>query len=375
MADTASVALQPLTAFAWTPGGAPSTRQLTAFGYTPGGAPSLRALTASAAGGSFDASGRGTIEVLTGIGQASNPNVGAAAVSLKPLTGAATTRTAAAVTLQALTALGQSDSGQRASSALVLLPVTTSGVGIGQGSAAGTAILQTLAAKGVALNGGSASAAVALRSLYGKATGVTRDARGALAIQSLVASASGALLSTGAATGAIIVPRLRAYAQGEPGLGATLDAYVMNMRNNAVTRFPGYGVNSLARYNGVYLGAGPNGLFLLEGGDHSDPNTDIAWDVRTGQLDDKSVELKRLTEVLLGVRYDGPVRVRVWKDDQTFYEYSLPNLKPTSLQQVRVKGGKGQRSRYYKVELIGSGSRFEMDSLQATMPKTTRRAG
>jgi hypothetical protein len=372
MADTASVILQPLTAFAWTPGGSPSARQLTAFASSPGGAGVMLPLTGASTAGSFDSFGFGAVPALTGVGQANVPNVGTAAGSLLPLTGSARTPTGAAVTLQQLVALGQSDSGQRASGAPTLLALTASGIAIPQGAGAGTAILQQLTAKGVALNGGSASAALALRSLYAQATGVTRDARGSAVLQALIASGNAGLLATGAASGVILVPRMRAYAQGDQELGLTLDSFAMNMRNNAVTRFPAYGMNSLARYNGAYLGAGPNGLFLLEGGDTTD---DVGWDIRTGQLDDKTPELKRLTEVLLGCRYDGPVRLRVWKDDVTFYDYSLPNLRPDTLQQVRVKAGKGTRSRYFKVELLGFGSRFELDSLQATMPKVTRRIG
>lgn len=168
------------------------------------------------------------------------------------------------------------------------------------------------------------------------------------------------------------LPRPWGYAAGAPAVdGSALETWAMNTRNNAVTRYPSFPANSFARYNGTYIAAGPAGIYTLGGDLESDAN----WQVRTGQLDDKKAGLKRLTEVLLGVRYAGPVTVRVWKDEETYYDYALPNLKPDVLQQVRAKVGKGLRSRYFKIELLGTGGRFELDSLQASMPETSRRVG
>ncbi len=375
MADSAAVTLQKLTATGFTPGGQPSLAPLTASGYAPGGKPSLRTLTATGRGDNADAAGRVTMEVLTGAVIENNPNVATAAVTLQKLSAKALTPTAAAVALEKLTLSGRSDSGQVASGAAKSLLVSASGVAISVGSAVGTAILQTASARGVELNGGSASAAVAMQRIQGSARGVGGQAGiGAPAIKQLTAAAVG--YTTGGVSGSIALPRLDMYAQGEQGLAAQLDVYTMNTRTNAVTRYPSYPANSFARYNGTYLGAGPNGLILLEGGDDTDlGSSGISWTIRTGQLDGKFPGLKRLTEVLLGCRYDGPVRVRVWKDDKTFYDYALPNLTPSTLQQVRVKPGKGARSKYYKIEISGVGTRFEVDSLQATMPELTRRVG
>jgi hypothetical protein len=183
-------------------------------------------------------------------------------------------------------------------------------------------------------------------------------------------SFSGDVVASGTLSGAM--PRMWAYFSGGPQVdGAALETWAMNTRNNAVTRYPSYPANSFARYNGTYLIAGPDGLFVVDG----DLEADAVWRVRTGQIDAKRPGLKRLPEVLLSTRYDGPVTVRVWKDEDTYFDYALPNFRPDVLQQVRAKPGKGLRSRYYKVELFGTGGRFELDSLQMTMPETTRRVG
>ena len=93
-------------------------------------------------------------------------------------------------------------------------------------------------------------------------------------------------------------------------------------------------------------------------------------------MDNKDPGLKRIPEILLGLRASGPVRVRVWKDDDVFYDYMLPPVNLGTLHQHRVTPGRGMRSKYYAVELQGvAGSKVELDSMQVSMTKTTRRLG
>lgn len=207
------------------------------------------------------------------------------------------------------------------------------------------------------------------RALSLSSTGVMGQV-GSLAgqLQPITAELTGGVQLTGSVAAALA--RMLGSFAGAQALGAGLDSWAMNTRNNAVTKYPAYPANSYARYNGTYLAAGPSGLLILDG----DAN-DTPWMMRTGQLDDKKAKLKRLSELLLGARYDAPVRIKVWLDDDTYYEYMLPDNGRAALQQVRAKIGKGMRSRYYKIELSGESGRFEIDSLQATMPETTRRIG
>lgn len=210
-----------------------------------------------------------------------------------------------------------------------------------------------------------------LRPLQGTFTGLLGQTGTIVAsLRPITAVFTGGVVGTGLL--ATSLPRILGYFSGGPAVdGTTLETWAMNTRTNAVTKYPAYPANSFARYNGTYLAAGPTGIYTLGG----DLEADAAWKVRTGLLDDKKAGLKRMTEVLLGTRYDGPIVVRIWKDENTYYDYALPNIKQDVLQQVRAKIGRGLRSRYYKIELLGTGGRFELDSLQATMPLTTRRAG
>lgn len=172
-------------------------------------------------------------------------------------------------------------------------------------------------------------------------------------------------------------PRLRKYivaAYASSAVAATYRTHVMNTTSNAVTEYTGHRFNSFAQIAGQYYGAGPDGLIRLDGS--NDAGTDINWRARTGQIDDKQVGLKRLPEVVMGLRASGPVRVRVYPDDDRYFDYMLPNVKTTTIRQQRVKVGKGMESRWFMVEMQGvTNSAMEMDSMQLNMTPTTRRIG
>lgn len=172
-------------------------------------------------------------------------------------------------------------------------------------------------------------------------------------------------------------PRLRKYqvsAYATSVVASTYRAHVMNTTNNAVTEYTGFRFNSFAQIAGSYYGAGPDGLYRLDGS--TDAGSNINWQARTGQIDDKQVGLKRLPEVVMGLRASGPVRVRVYPDDDRYYDYMLPNVKTTTIRQQRVKVGKGMKARWFAVELQGvANAAMEMDSMQLNMTPTTRRIG
>jgi hypothetical protein len=150
---------------------------------------------------------------------------------------------------------------------------------------------------------------------------------------------------------------------------------VINLRTGAVTEFSNHEYNSFARIGTKYYGAGPTGLVRLDG--TTDPsNTNINWHVKTGQMDGKDPGLKRLPEVMLGLRSNNKITVRIHPDDNTSHNYQLPVVQKTTIHQHRVQPGKGMRSRWYAVALLGSNNAtLELDSMQVNMTKTTRRLG
>lgn len=349
---------------------------LTASGQDRGGSPSFLALTGSAHGfAGQGATVRASFEALTASGAGKGNYRGSGAATFEKLVAFATGKRPSGGTFELLAATATGLVGGKGSGLAAFAPLTAVVTGSVPGAGRGTAVFQVLTAVVAGATRASGNASARLRALRASATGLVGGiGSGAGRFGTLVVLGAGRTVAGG--SGSIYLPKFTAYGMGGAQLAAVLDTFVVNTRSNAVSKYPLYPANSFASYNGTYLAAGPSGLLLLQGGDDVDADgSQISWTIRTGQLDDKKPGLKRLTEVLAGVRYDGPVRVRIWTDDDKYYDYALPNLRPSTLQQVRAKTGKGLRSRYYKIELSGQGTRLELDSLQATMPETNRRVG
>lgn len=172
--------------------------------------------------------------------------------------------------------------------------------------------------------------------------------------------------------GAAAFERLQASGFASVEDSEVYTAKVMNTRNSAVTEYTGFEFNSFARIGRDWYAAGPEGVFRLDG--ETDDGDAISWAFRTGQLDGGDSGLKRLPEVLATLRGNHAVRVRVWKDDNVFFDYTMPAAKKNTLRQQRVKVGRGMRSRWFMVELSGQ-NHAEIDTLQINMTDTTRRIG
>lgn len=198
------------------------------------------------------------------------------------------------------------------------------------------------------------------------ATGLVRGANiGAAAFEALIVNSL---------AGAPAFEPLVAQGLARSGVAATYFTGVMNSRSRGVTEYNNFPFNSYARIGSRWYAAGPGGLYVL--GEDDDDGTPITWVIKTGQMDDGDIELKRLPEVLLGLRSNGKVRVRVWPDDNVSHEYILPAVLTSTIHQHRVKSGKGMRGRWYAVELRDyNGTDIELDSMQVNMIKTTRRLG
>lgn len=247
--------------------------------------------------------------------------------------------------------------------------------------AQGATVFAALTATGTTVPVITAVGAVVFSPLEGFGT---TPRSGAVVFQEMVASGIGRGAAVGAVvfqplgvrwvSGLVFFGPLQASGLATEGLGDVFDAKVMNTGLAAVTEFSNFKFNSFARIGDAYYGAGPAGLVRLEGVD--DAGANINWVARTGQHDDKNIGLKRLPEVLLGLRSNGNIVVRVYKDDNEFHDYALPKVKTNTLHQHRVLPGKGMRAKHFSVELRGAqNADLELDSFQMNMSKTTRRLG
>lgn len=264
---------------------------------------------------------------------------------------------------------------------VVMEQLTATGISVESPFTSGSAALQLITATGIIQ---SPNNAVGTATLEFMAAAGYAGTFGAATLQAVTASAQAGNYVTGSATllplfapsasGYAVIERVVAVGYGGPSIPEIYKTVVMNARTNAVTEYQNYNFNSYAFINGSYYAASPSGLYRLDG--VTDDGADINWSLKTGQMDNKSAALKRLPEVMIGLRADGPVRVRIWPDDSQHFDYMLPATKKDTIHQQRVLPGKGMRSRYYSVELQGvSNSAAEIDSLQPNMINLTRRVG
>lgn len=148
------------------------------------------------------------------------------------------------------------------------------------------------------------------------------------------------------------------------------DAWVINMRTNAISRYENYPFDSFAVVDGVHLAAGRDGLYALGGS--TDAGTPIDSSVHFGELRLSSGQLKRLSNVYLVCASDKELKIRVQTGDGEDYVYTARRSDTFKTTQ-RVDTGRGLRAMYYELELLGDGADYEVDSVDVLTADTTRR--
>ena len=135
--------------------------------------------------------------------------------------------------------------------------------------------------------------------------------------------------------------------------GAFFDTYaclVLNTKNFALTEYD-LELNSVVCFNGKYLGASATKLYELTG--DNDDNSPIDWYFETGKIDLAKENINRLRHVWLSYRPNGDL-ILVVKEENTEYEYPVTSYDITA-DSVRVKIGKGIKSKYVSLRLENSG--------------------
>jgi hypothetical protein len=170
----------------------------------------------------------------------------------------------------------------------------------------------------------------------------------------------------------VTLTRIEANATNELS-GEFVEAIVMNTETAALSHYTNYELNSMCEFNGVYLGAGPDGIFILDSGD-TDDDTNIDALISTGDLDFGSEYAKRLTDLYIGMRSDGDMTLRISTDEGDPVEYTVSTFEVATLRQRRAKTAKGARGKYWRFELENTdGCDFELDSMNAATVSTARR--
>lgn len=294
-----------------------------------------------------------------------------------------------AVDLPALAITG----GIGAISAIDLPPLTASAVMTSGAVVAGEFVLPLLAMDGAASTEQLVTAALALPPLACAATLAlgadcaaqivlpAHAAAGNLLCGSVIAFAGGLpgftvdaqITQAGVMRGEILLrlPTVEAFVRAP--LAQRFDAFSLNSETMRASRYPDYPVLAIARIGDVYVAAGPDGLFALTG--KQDDGLPIDAVVRTGLEDFGSDKLKRCVDVYLGARSRGALELRIKHDgEDREADYHATRIAPYGVKNIRVKAGRGEKSRYWQFEIRNvDGADFEIDSLNPEMLETSRR--
>lgn len=359
MAQTGAASFEPLTGIGGVLGAA------TFVAASASGVSSSDGSTASSGAASFS---RPTASASASAGSAAEGDAAfeqAAAAAYGPMS--------TSISFEDMLATGTSLTGGVARAAPLFEPMASSAASRGGSVAIGSPTHQALTALAVSATPRVGTGAASFERPRGSALSLVGSvSTGSAAHRALAALAQAQASAPGVAS-AQSLP-MSAAGISSATLADAARTWAVNLGSGATTEYQNYDFDGYANFAGHQYGAGPSGILRLDGAD--DAGADIAWAVRTGMVDDKSGQLKRLEELLMSARADGPVRVRVWTDENRYFDYNIPNFRPDVIQQVRAKLGKGARSRYYRVEVFGIGNvAAEITSLQLPLVQLNRRVG
>jgi hypothetical protein len=149
-------------------------------------------------------------------------------------------------------------------------------------------------------------------------------------------------------------------------------AVALNLKTRGLTEYDNYPFNSFAYFNGQYLGASSNGIYVL--GADNDDGTAIDSKIQTGVSDEGTALRKCVEDAFLGLSAGGVMTAKVVTDGMISYDGSPITQRDDTLITERVKFGKGIRSRYLGLEVENSGGcDFTLESAELVIVPLTRK--
>lgn len=156
--------------------------------------------------------------------------------------------------------------------------------------------------------------------------------------------------------------------------GAVNPAIVMHTESSALTQYTNYPFNSFAMFNGMYLAASAEGLFMIGGA--TDNGAIINAAARVGMTDFGTSFLKRVDRSYVGYRTDGNLVVRVYTDEVDRRDYLLAATGRMGLHGNHFRIGKGLLARYWQFEVMNqNGADFTLNSIELKPTQLRRRVG
>lgn len=156
--------------------------------------------------------------------------------------------------------------------------------------------------------------------------------------------------------------------------GIAQPAIVMHSETGALTQYTNFPFNSFAAFNGMYLAASAEGLFMLGGA--TDNGALINAAARVGMTDFGTSFLKRVDRSYVGYRTDGNLVIRVYTDEVDSRDYMLEATGRLGLHGNHFRIGKGLRARYWQFEVQNqNGADFTLNSIELKPTQLRRRIG
>lgn len=147
---------------------------------------------------------------------------------------------------------------------------------------------------------------------------------------------------------------------------------VMQIENQTLTTYTGYGYNSFARFAGKNLAADGSGVHELVG--ETDNGVPIVANVALGTTDFGSTFVKALDRLYVGYRSVADMNVSITLDGENTYPYVLAVSDQTGLATQRVKTGKGLAGRYWQFAIANiGGADFSFDTIDVKSAQLARR--
>lgn len=314
-------------------------------------------------------------------------------------------RAVGAVKLPMLTVAG----GSGGAAEITLPSLLVSGSGTNQIILRGDIALPMLIAAGTGLTGFTAQGAISIPRplrVYGQSgfTGgavlpslkVAGHARvdlhitGAIVLPKLTVMALGHR-SMEAAEGYIVLPKLRSSPNSYGNLllpkilvagnatnanPSVARAWVMNVKNRAVTEWLNYGFRNFVRFNNQYYGVGMSGNLYLIGGD-LDVLAAIPWAWETGLNDFDSPALKGIDAVYVEGLMERGANLTIVTDKKQRYTYATKSVPGVADRRTyRIETGKGIRTCNIGLAMSNTlGGYVELDKLSARYYISKRNIG
>lgn len=147
------------------------------------------------------------------------------------------------------------------------------------------------------------------------------------------------------------------------------EAWVVNTRTQASSRYSQYGFNSFAMVRGRHFGARATGLFLLEGKD--DDGEAITSGVNLGKHNFGTQQEKTVRAVYAGVSTLGRLFLKI-SDGRREFTYKAIRAE-SRMNTQRFDPGRGLQSNYFNFVLISEGDSFELDTVEFDVLASQRR--